>query len=37
MGYGVDLKDDLARFQIIIKAPYLPMKEKRVERLMKID
>lgn len=37
MGFGVDLKDDLARFQIIIKAPYLPMKDKRVERLMKID
>ena len=37
MGLGVDLKDDLARFQIIIKAPYLPMKDKRVERLMKID
>jgi Rad3-related DNA helicase len=37
MGYGVDLKDDLARFQIIIKAPYLPMNDKRIERLMKVD
>ena len=37
MGYGVDLKDDLARFQIIIKAPYLPMNDKRIEKLMKID
>ena len=25
MGEGVDLKDDLARFQIIVKAPFLPM------------
>jgi ATP-dependent DNA helicase DinG len=37
MSHGVDLKDDLARFQIIIKAPYLPIKDKRVERLMKAD
>jgi len=37
MGYGVDLKDDLARFQIIIKAPYLPMNDKRIEKLMKLD
>ena len=35
MSYGVDLKDDLARFQIIIKAPYLPTKDKRIENLMK--
>jgi Rad3-related DNA helicase len=25
MGEGVDLKDDIARFQIIVKCPYLPM------------
>ena len=37
MSHGVDLKDGLARFQIIIKAPYLPTKDKRVERLMKDD
>ena len=37
MSYGVDLKDDLARFQIIIKAPYLPLNDKRVEKMMKID
>lgn len=37
MSFGVDLKDDLARFQIIIKAPYLPTKDKRVERMMKMD
>ena len=37
MSHGVDLKDDLARFQIIIKAPYLPTNDKRVERMMKSD
>lgn len=37
MSYGVDLKDDLARFQIIIKAPYLPMVDRRVEKMMKLD
>lgn len=37
MSHGVDLKDDLARFQIIIKAPYLPTNDKRVERMMKVD
>jgi len=37
MSYGVDLRDDLARFQIIIKAPYLPTKDKRIEKMMKDD
>lgn len=37
MSHGIDLKDDLARFQIIIKAPYLPMVDKRVEKMMKND
>lgn len=37
MSHGVDLKGDLARFQIIIKAPYLPTNDNRVERMMKID
>jgi len=37
MSHGIDLKDDLARFQIIIKAPYLPTVDKRVERMMKLD
>ena len=35
MSHGVDLRDDLARFQIIVKAPYLPTKDKRIEKLMK--
>lgn len=37
MTYGVDLKGDLATFQILLKAPWLPTKEKRVEQLMKLD
>jgi|TARA_R110002020_G_scaffold61058_4_gene164707 ATP-dependent DNA helicase DinG len=37
MSHGVDLKDDLARFQIIVKAPYLPTKDTRIEKLMKDD
>lgn len=31
--HGIDLKDDLARFQIIVKLPYLPLHDKRVSRL----
>jgi Rad3-related DNA helicase len=37
MSHGVDLKGDLARFQVIIKAPYLPTTDKRVEKMMKLD
>ena len=37
MSHGVDLRDNLARFQIIVKAPYLPTKDKRIEKLMKND
>jgi len=37
MSFGVDLKDELARFQIIVKAPFLPTNDTRVENLMKED
>jgi Rad3-related DNA helicase len=37
MTYGVDLKGDLGKFQILLKAPWLPTKEKRVEKMMKLD
>ena len=37
MSYGVDLKGDLAKFQIILKAPFLPTKDVRIERMMKND
>lgn len=37
MTFGVDLYDDYGRFQILMKAPWLPTKDKRVAQLMKID
>ena len=37
LGLGVDLRDDLARFQIIIKAPYLPLGDNRIKRLFEGD
>jgi len=37
LGLGIDLKDDLARFQIIIKAPYLPLGDKRIKKLFELD
>jgi Rad3-related DNA helicase len=37
MTYGVDLKGDLGKFQIVLKAPWLPTKETRTEKMMKLD
>ena len=37
MAYGVDLKDELARFQIIVKLPFLPLGSKRIKQLFDID
>ena len=37
LGLGIDLRDDLARFQIIIKAPYLPLSDKRIKKLFDLD
>lgn len=37
MSYGIDLKDDLARFQIIIKAPFLPLADKRIKKMAELD
>jgi ATP-dependent DNA helicase DinG len=37
LAYGVDLKDELARFQIIIKLPFFPLGSKRVKKLFDID
>ena len=37
MQRGVDLKDDLGRFQIICKVPYPPMGDKQVAARMEID
>jgi Rad3-related DNA helicase len=35
--FGVDLKDELARFQIIVKLPFLPLSSKRIKQLFEID
>jgi len=35
--YGIDLKDDLARFQIIVKLPFLSLGSKRIKKLFELD
>lgn len=37
MTEGIDLKDDLARFVIVIKIPYLFLGDKQIKRRMEID
>ena len=37
MVFGVDLKDDLARFQIVVKAGYPPLGDARIKRLFDMD
>lgn len=37
MTHGIDLKGDLGKFQIIMKAPYLPLGDKRVRRKFNED
>lgn len=37
LSFGIDLKDELARFQIIVKLPYLPLSSKRVKKLFELD
>ena len=37
MTHGIDLRDDLARFQIIVKLPFLPLNQKRIKRLFDND
>jgi len=37
LSFGVDLKDDLARFQIIIKLPFPPLSSKRIKKLFDVD
>jgi Rad3-related DNA helicase len=34
MDTGISLDDDLGRFQIILKAPYLPLGSKRIKRIL---
>lgn len=35
--FGVDFKDDLARFQIIVKAAYPPLGDARIKKLFETD
>lgn len=35
LGFGTDLSDDLARFCVIIKTPYLPLNDLRIKALAK--
>ena len=37
LAYGIDLKDDYARFQIIVKLPFSPLSSKRIKRLFEMD
>ena len=37
LSFGIDLKDDLARFQIVAKLPYLPLSSKRIKRMFDLD
>ena len=37
LGLGVDLKGDLARFQIIVKAAYLPLGDDRIKKMFNQD
>lgn len=37
MTFGIDLRDELARFQIIVKAAFLPLGDNRVKRLFDED
>lgn len=37
MTHGVDLKGDLGEFQIVMKAPFLPLNDERVKRKFETD
>ncbi len=37
MCYGVDLKDELGRFQVIMKLPYIPWNDKRAQCIRETD
>lgn len=37
LSFGVDLKDDLGRFCIVVKMPYLPLFDKRIKRIFDSD
>ena len=37
LSYGIDLKDHLARFQIIVKLPFPPLSSKHIKKLFDLD
>lgn len=37
LGYGTNLVDELGRFQIVVKLPYLPLQSKRIKILSERD
>lgn len=37
LAFGIDLKDDLARFQVIMKAAYMSLGDERIKRLFNED
>ena len=37
LSFGVDLKDDLGRFCIVVKMPYLPLSDKRIKKIFDSD
>jgi ATP-dependent DNA helicase DinG len=37
LSYGVDLRDEMGRFCIVVKLPYLPLSNKRVKRIFEQD
>jgi ATP-dependent DNA helicase DinG len=37
LSYGIDLKGDLAKFQIIVKAAFLPLNDARIKKLFDED
>jgi hypothetical protein len=37
LSHGVDLKDDLSRFQVIVKLPYSPLGSKRIKKLFDMN
>lgn len=37
LGTGTDLKDDMARFQVIVKLPFMSLADKRVKKKAELD
>lgn len=37
LAFGIDLKDELGRFCIVTKLPYLPLSDKRIKRIFEQD